>query len=172
MCMDILFPIDNESSLKESIEAKGVSEVIFAYPDLKKETVILDDKIIKKVGLKNILCKKNYFIIYNAKYSSEYLIPLLKKKLVSVVFGLEWHSRKDTLRKIDSGITPEIIALLDDVLYGFCATDILEVVNIKPTIFIPRLAQNARLLKNTILFSGRRVFSAGEKQAIKSIFFK
>lgn len=169
--MDILFPKNNESDLELEIHTKKIQDWVFAYSDFSKPTVVLDDIAIKKIGLNKIL-RSSKKIIYCAKYSSNYISSLIKKDLLLAIYGLEWHNRKNLLRKIDSGISAENLVLLKKVKYGFCASDILEELQNNSNKILPRLRQNARLLKNTFIFSGIRPFSESEKHFLCDQFFK
>lgn len=166
---DIVFP-GNETELADEAKRKNV-HYDFAYYDISQKNVVLTDQMIKKIGL-NRLPKNKQLIVYDGKYSSEFLIPLVKRGIVDIVFGLEWNSDKDGYKSPATKLTPEVVQAMKqkDVAYGFCISDIADELVQKSNKLLPRLKLNASLVKKNVVFSGKRIYSPAEKQTIQNIY--
>lgn len=178
--MNILFPNNNECELTQKISNSGASDFIFAYYSLslaieKNAAFVLTDVFIDKIGLKKLksTLRNMSLVLYDGKSSSKYLNYVLKKEIVSVVFGLECGVQKDGYKSPGTLLTPEVVQLLKnhDIRYGFCASDILQELSSRSNILLPRLRLNATLAKKKIVFSGN-AFSLSAILAVKSLLFK
>jgi hypothetical protein len=169
---DILFPKNNESELSQEAKEKNL-EYVFGYYSLSAKCIVLTDQIIKKIGL-NRLRRNADLVIYDGKYSSEFILPLVKRGVIDIVFGLEWNSDKDGYKSPATKLTPEVVQAMKqkDITYGFCISDIIDEIQKNPDRIIPRLAQNAVLFKKKVIFSGKSVYSQAEKEAISQIFVR
>jgi len=158
MFIDFVFPEDNEEELLEVAEKLGTKELCFVYIELP------EDLMSRLSGFKSRHKTKLYFgnLLQSMgkkkkKISTDFVLAesndpgetrkLLEQKKADIIYGMEFHSRKDYMHQLDSGLNHVLakIAKENNVSFGFSLFRYNSLGRPQKVKVLARLLQNIRL---------------------------
>jgi hypothetical protein len=115
-------------------------------------------------------------VLYSVE-EGKYLEELIRRRVPVLIFGAEFHAKKDHGHQANSGLDKPLVELMKqkEIMYGFCMSKITKALNSSQARkIIPRIAQNHMLLKKYgcpfFVFSGNISASAVDRKFFLKAF--